>query len=783
MAYDAATKQLILFGGSPRDSAGAVVNETWSWDGSRWTQLSPPTSPPPTRDGVLAYDPASGQLVLGGGGPSGGLFPFQTWTWDGSTWTQQSPATSPPGRAKGVLGYDPVGKGLVLFGGQGEGFYGDTWRWNGSTWTQISPATSPPARVFGFMAFDGATNQLLLTGGFADTINNAFNDLWSWTGSNWKRITPASSFTPRYDSAMGYDPADAELVLFGGGSGISTVYDETWVYTTLRVQTPSVPRGAAGVFYSTTLQAIAGQAPYTWSVSAGALPPGLTLYPGGLLKGLPTTAGRFTFTVKAVDSAGTPQSATRTLTVVINPAPKPGAWVADGGTVVRAFALNATSNSAPTTSLSGALTGLSGAAGLAFDPTGELFVANSGGASVEEFAAGSNGNVAPVRTITGPATGLNVPYGVTLDGVGDIYVADEVTNAIRVYAPTARGNAPPMRTIAGPDTGLSAPWGVTIDVGHLWVSNYGNNSLTEYAVDATGDARPMNTIAGPSTGLSQPQGLGQDGAANLLVANFFANSVLTFSPGGTLGDVAPGSTVTTAPPGTLSLPESVDVDNNDNMYVADEILGLLVVPHGASAPARAINGGASGLNGAAAVAVAPPLAITTTKMPTAALGRRYAGRLSAVLGQAPLRWRVVRGRLPRGLRLARTGTITGAPRRLGRFDFTLGVRDSGSPAQAATQRVTLLVSHAPTVQRIRARRGPTGGGRRVTITGTGFSTRRGATTIQFGRIRAIDVRCASHARCTMRTPPHGAGIVRVTVTVDGLRSSALRAVRYRYRRD
>ena len=45
MAYDAATGQLVLFGGFDQQH-GADLNDTWTWNGTTWTQLSPATSPP-----------------------------------------------------------------------------------------------------------------------------------------------------------------------------------------------------------------------------------------------------------------------------------------------------------------------------------------------------------------------------------------------------------------------------------------------------------------------------------------------------------------------------------------------------------------------------------------------------------------------------------------------------------------------------------------------------------------------------------------------------------------
>jgi hypothetical protein len=58
-----------------------------------------------------------------------------------------------------------------------------------------------------------------------------------------------------------------------------------------------------GVTYApVTLSATGGVQPYTWSISSGALPNGLTLGPDGTVSGNPTTAGTFGFTVQVADS-------------------------------------------------------------------------------------------------------------------------------------------------------------------------------------------------------------------------------------------------------------------------------------------------------------------------------------------------------------------------------------------------------------------------------------------------------------------------------------------------
>ena len=96
------------------------------------------------------------------------------------------------------------------------------------------------------------------------------------------------------------------------------------VNASLAVTTTSLPSAVLGVAYSVQLAATGGVAPYTWAISAGSLPTGLTLSSTGLLSGTPTASGSFTFTVQVTDSATSQAIAkvlgkTTTLGSVANP--------------------------------------------------------------------------------------------------------------------------------------------------------------------------------------------------------------------------------------------------------------------------------------------------------------------------------------------------------------------------------------------------------------------------------------------------------------------------------
>lgn len=70
----------------------------------------------------------------------------------------------------------------------------------------------------------------------------------------------------------------------------------------LSMNTATLPDGFTGTSYSTAFS-VNGTAPFTFGISQGSLPPGISLSSDGTLSGVPTAAGDYTFTV-AVSTAG-----------------------------------------------------------------------------------------------------------------------------------------------------------------------------------------------------------------------------------------------------------------------------------------------------------------------------------------------------------------------------------------------------------------------------------------------------------------------------------------------
>jgi len=87
------------------------------------------------------------------------------------------------------------------------------------------------------------------------------------------------------------------------------------------ISTVSLPAGALNTAYSQTLAATGGTTPYSWSVSAGTLPAGLSLSATGVLDGMPTAEGISSFTVRVAGANSA--SSTKDFSMTINAAATP----------------------------------------------------------------------------------------------------------------------------------------------------------------------------------------------------------------------------------------------------------------------------------------------------------------------------------------------------------------------------------------------------------------------------------------------------------------------------
>jgi hypothetical protein len=249
MAYDPAIGQLLLLPG--RDAHGDPLGGTWTYNGTTWTQAAT-TSGPFVSGASMAFDPAINRMVLFGGEAANGVPVRDTWTYNGTTWTEASPATNPSPRSGASMDYDPAVHEMVLFGGAATGGnpLSDTWTYNGTTWTQASPATNPPPRSGASMNYDPSTGGVVLFGGFgAAADGHALDDTWTYNGTTWTATSPATSPPPRGDASMAFDPALGQMVLFGGEGAGGAQLSDTWTYagsTWTPVSPPTGPSARTG---------------------------------------------------------------------------------------------------------------------------------------------------------------------------------------------------------------------------------------------------------------------------------------------------------------------------------------------------------------------------------------------------------------------------------------------------------------------------------------------------------------------------------------------------------
>lgn len=269
MSYDPACGCVILFGGT---STTGSQNDTWAYSAGTWTNITSlvGAGPPARRIGGMDYDAASNELVLFGGhngsGSKATSYAYFNDTWvlagdplTGGRWVQDlsSPATPPP-RAEPMLAYDPTTQAVILFGGYLQTgsvsttpitVYGDTWSFQNGTWTQLRVA-GPPPRDGGYMTFDPSLGGIVLFGGhFRD---QRLWDTWLWNGAAWKSLYAWPSPPAEDTNRVAFDPADNVLVNFGGNLGTSYV-GETWTFAPTPVAAP--PYTLSGTVYGSTAPA------------------------------------------------------------------------------------------------------------------------------------------------------------------------------------------------------------------------------------------------------------------------------------------------------------------------------------------------------------------------------------------------------------------------------------------------------------------------------------------------------------------------------------------------
>jgi hypothetical protein len=177
MVFDSARGRAVLFGGN---ALTGILNDTWEWDGQAWTQLAD-TGPSPRWQHAMAFDLVHKGVVLFGGRPDPQVSLValgDTWSWDGSTWTQIATFGANPCFSAAMVSTDVQ---IALFGGTDSSnvVFRETWTFDGTHWTHRQDI-GPLARLSHAMSFDAARRTVVLFGGTAD-LTNPLQDTWEHT--------------------------------------------------------------------------------------------------------------------------------------------------------------------------------------------------------------------------------------------------------------------------------------------------------------------------------------------------------------------------------------------------------------------------------------------------------------------------------------------------------------------------------------------------------------------------------------------------------------------------
>lgn len=228
MAHDEHRARTVLFGAGGRD-------ETWEWDGTRWSLRSGTARLPGGRSFAATYDGKRRQVMVLGGASPQTWTPWGQWAWTGVDWRRVETGALPPARIEHALAYDAARGVLVLFGGRGpDGALADTWEFDGARWSQVTPPVAPPARAGHALAYHAARRRVVLFGGAqpAEEGRALLDDAWEWDGAAWVEVMPSARPAARAYHVMSYDPGRRELMVFGGSSddvdGAHPLRD-TWV--------------------------------------------------------------------------------------------------------------------------------------------------------------------------------------------------------------------------------------------------------------------------------------------------------------------------------------------------------------------------------------------------------------------------------------------------------------------------------------------------------------------------------------------------------------------------
>ncbi|MCI4357701.1 MAG: PKD domain-containing protein [Thermoplasmata archaeon] len=344
MDFDANMQGVLLFGG--RGANSTLLNDTWLYQGGTWTNVTAVGGGPAPREGAsLAFDPEpeeNGSVLFGGCVPGLVFSCFNdTWVWKSwSGWVPLSPSAPPLGVAFPAMAYDPASGHIVLFGGCAGfvclGAIQSTYELYSGQWWQIQPTGPPVNRSQSSMVYVPSLQRLVLFGGFNQTVV-PLGDTWEFYGGSWQLLSAAGGPSARGDSGLSLDPTGQTPILVGGES-VTPALNDTWAYEVAPSATLIVSGVAAETSQPVTFTARVqgGTPPYSALFTFGDGTSQLVVANGPTITASHAylTTGSFAGSLNVTDSVGVVSAAPATTVVVsaglaITAAANPGS--ADAG--------------------------------------------------------------------------------------------------------------------------------------------------------------------------------------------------------------------------------------------------------------------------------------------------------------------------------------------------------------------------------------------------------------------------------------------------------------------
>ncbi len=432
------------------------------------------------------------------------------------------------------------------------------------------------------------------------------------------------------------------------GATATGLYQVT-VIATVQITTSTFPPATVGGPVSTVLSATGGASSnYSYALTAGALPAGLSLQANGNISGTPTAAGTASFTIEATEASSSPGSAN--LQWVVNPAPVFPTLTFNPQTLGASFnqSVAATGGTAP-------LTYTVHAGNL---PSG---IGLSGNTLSGTFsAAGTFAFTLRVTDANGVTADLPVSQVVNaVPALGAWPLSNgRVGQSVLGTIPTSGGTAPLTVSIAGG----TAPGGLTVSPNGAIsgiLTTAGNFSFTLQVTDANG-------ITATQT------------------VNFLVRPAVSLSPSGTM------------PPATAKAPYSITLSATNLQEPVSYSLGASALPPGLVLSGNTISGNpsapgsytigvmAQGADGDMATTtfdllVNPELEFILPPTPQMVIGQPMSWRPTLKGGTQPWLVSILGNSLPAGFQLdSATGVITGTPTQAGNFQFTIEATDANA---------------------------------------------------------------------------------------------------------